>query len=302
VTLAVGAATAVLIYGGYAHHWPWTGIDGKTATLWDWLHLLLLPIAVMIVPIWARQRKDLGVPHKAAAMTIVTAFAAVVLAGYLTPWPWTGFPGNTLWDWLHLLILPLLVPTVVIPALKPLATPEPAPAQEPGQAPAEAATAPTQAESAQQDTAPARAVAGHDRARLRHWAVPAALAAAIFAGGAVSVTLAEQAAGTPQPAPVQGTPGHGTTPGGGDSGGPPPASPAPAPPASTTGPAATPPPSSTIPGRAPSSPAATPTPAVTTPGHASSTASTPPSAAPSAAPTVPVPGPARPGLPASPAS
>jgi hypothetical protein len=338
VLAAGGAAFLVLIYGGYEHHWPWTGIDGKTATLWDWLHLLLLPIAVMIVPIWARQRKDLGVPHKAAGMMIVTAFAAVVLAGYLTPWPWTGFPGNTLWDWLgllalplavalipvicevharwqphdwliviaalllflvpvlggylgnwtwtgfhgntlwdwlHLLILPLLVPTVLIPALKPLATPEPAPSPEPGQAPAEPKTASAQAGPAQQHAAVTGAAAArHDRVRLRRWAAnpppqpwweaaptvvpntvtqPPALAAAAFAGCAVSVTLAEQAAGTPQPALIQGTPGHHTTPGSGLSGGPAPARPAAAPPASTTAPAATAPPS-TIAGRASNTP------------------------------------------------
>lgn len=380
---AGGAAFLVLMYGGYEHHWPWTGIDGKTATLWDWLHLLLLPIAVMIVPIWTRQRKDLDWRHKAAGMTIVTAFAAVVLAGYLTPWPWTGFPGNTLWDWLgllalplavalipvirelhakwqrrdwliviaalllflmpvlggylgnwtwtgfrgntlwdwlHLLILPLLVPTVVIPALKPLATPEseaePEPSTasaDPDTASADPDTAPAHAGPAQQDTAPARAAARQDRARLPRWAFPAALAAAALAGAAVSITLAGQAAGTPPPALIQGSPGHDTTPSSGVSGGSSPASPAPAPPASTTGPAATAPPS-TIPGRASSSPAATPTPAATTPGRASPTpaattpgrarptASTPPSAVPSAAPAVPVPGTERPGLPASPAA
>ena len=37
-------------------------------------------------------------------------FLALVLAGYLAHWRWTGFTGNTVWDWLHLLLLPLLVP------------------------------------------------------------------------------------------------------------------------------------------------------------------------------------------------
>jgi hypothetical protein len=32
-------------------------------------------------------------------------------------WKWTGFRGNTLWDWLHLLLLPLLLPMIVVPAL-----------------------------------------------------------------------------------------------------------------------------------------------------------------------------------------
>ena len=47
-------ALAVVVWGGYGHHWPWTGINGGTATLWDWLHLLLLPLAAAILPIWFR--------------------------------------------------------------------------------------------------------------------------------------------------------------------------------------------------------------------------------------------------------
>ena len=39
----------------------------------------------------------------------MAAFAAVVLAGYVVPLAWTGFPGNTLWDWLQLVLLPLVV-------------------------------------------------------------------------------------------------------------------------------------------------------------------------------------------------
>ena len=51
----------------------------------------------------------------------VRPFARRVLGGYLGRWSWTGFTGNTLWDWLHLLLLPLLLPTVIVPALSPLA-------------------------------------------------------------------------------------------------------------------------------------------------------------------------------------
>jgi hypothetical protein len=49
-------------------------------------------------------------------------FLGLVLAGYLAKWRWTGFTGNTVWDWLHLLLLPLLVPVVIVPALKPMVT------------------------------------------------------------------------------------------------------------------------------------------------------------------------------------
>jgi hypothetical protein len=57
-----------------------------------------------------------------ARHTAVTAIAlgvaiGLVLAGYLVPWAWTGFTGNTAWDWIKLLLLPVLLPTVVLPRL-----------------------------------------------------------------------------------------------------------------------------------------------------------------------------------------
>jgi hypothetical protein len=90
--------------------------------LWDWLHLLLLPIAVGVLPIWLSRRTRLTSRHKSLALTILSGFALVVLIGYTVPWGWTGFRGNTLWDWLHLLLLPLLLPTIVVPAVMPKAT------------------------------------------------------------------------------------------------------------------------------------------------------------------------------------
>jgi hypothetical protein len=183
LSVAVGAA-ALILWGGYGHHWPWTGINGQTATLWDWLHLLLLPLAVGVLPIWLRHdarlqrrvkmaafaslaglaavvlagylipwnwtgfrgnslwdwlnlvalplavaiapvlpelREDWGPRHATLALVGATVFVVVVFAGYLIPWAWTGFTGNTLWDWLHLLLLPLLVPALLVPAVKPVA-------------------------------------------------------------------------------------------------------------------------------------------------------------------------------------
>jgi hypothetical protein len=38
-------------------------------------------------------------------------------AGYAEGWAWTGFTGNTVWDWIKLLLLPLLLPTIVLPRL-----------------------------------------------------------------------------------------------------------------------------------------------------------------------------------------
>jgi hypothetical protein len=37
----------------------------------------------------------------------------LVTVGYAFDWEWTGFPGNTLWDWLHLLLVPFVLPVVL---------------------------------------------------------------------------------------------------------------------------------------------------------------------------------------------
>jgi hypothetical protein len=55
--------------------------------------------------------------HLLAAGAALMVFAAFVLAGDAVPLGWTGFDGNTAWDWLKLLLLPALVPTVIIPLL-----------------------------------------------------------------------------------------------------------------------------------------------------------------------------------------
>ena len=108
--LAAAAAAAVLV-GGYEAHWSWTGISGKTATLWDWISLLLLPITVATLPIWLSKHRELGRRRKAAGLVALVVFAGIVLAGYLVPWGWTGFEGNALWDWINLLLLPLVIAT-----------------------------------------------------------------------------------------------------------------------------------------------------------------------------------------------
>lgn len=107
---AVAAVVAaVVLWGGYSHRWSWTGINGHTATLWDWLHVLLLPGAFALLPVWLAERGRLSPRHRHIAGIAFSAFGILVLAGYTIPWAWTGFVGNRLWDWLELLALPLAV-------------------------------------------------------------------------------------------------------------------------------------------------------------------------------------------------
>jgi membrane protein DedA with SNARE-associated domain len=69
--------------------------------------LLLLPT---ILPAPERHRRPLRIGIVGCAV----AFAVLVLLGYALDWAWTGFRGNTLWDWLHLLLVPFVLPAGVI--------------------------------------------------------------------------------------------------------------------------------------------------------------------------------------------
>jgi uncharacterized membrane protein len=107
------AAFGVLVLLGYLVPWAWTGFPDNH--LWDWLQLLALPVAVTAVPIWIELRHEVRLVHKVVVVACVVAFAALVAAGYALHWAWTGFADNTLWDWIQLLLAPLLVPTLLVP-------------------------------------------------------------------------------------------------------------------------------------------------------------------------------------------
>jgi hypothetical protein len=116
VAAAIALVVVVLVVvGGYGEHWRWVGVSGATATLWDWLHLVLLPIAALVISLWLRHRPPLTGKRTAAVALAAAAFVVLVVAGYLVPWAWTGFVGNTLWDWLNLAALPVAV--ALIPVL-----------------------------------------------------------------------------------------------------------------------------------------------------------------------------------------
>jgi hypothetical protein len=101
---------ALLAIGGYGMGWRWTGLS-RSVTLWDWLQMLALPVALGLAPVLLRHRSRLTRRHHTVLATVLALFAVLVLLGYLVPWGWTGFTGNTLWDWLELALLPLVVGT-----------------------------------------------------------------------------------------------------------------------------------------------------------------------------------------------
>lgn len=59
----------------------------------------------------------LGLAVGLVVLVVLGLFAVLVAIGYLAPLGWTGFSGNTLWDWVKLLLVPLLIPTVLLPAV-----------------------------------------------------------------------------------------------------------------------------------------------------------------------------------------
>jgi hypothetical protein len=113
VVLCVFTALIVfLAYAGYVLHWSWIGLNGHSATLWQWLNLVLFPLAIAVVPILYLRRTTLTMPGKGTLLAGVAAVGLFVLASYEVPLRWTGFSGNTLWDWLKLLLPPLAVVSV----------------------------------------------------------------------------------------------------------------------------------------------------------------------------------------------
>jgi uncharacterized membrane protein len=108
---AVGIAFVVVLIGGYAGRWAWTGFT-TNEQLWDWMHLLLLPVALGTFPLWLRFAEHMSARRKRSLLGAIVAFALLVAAGYLAPLLWTGFRGNTLWDWLTLIVLPVTLTTV----------------------------------------------------------------------------------------------------------------------------------------------------------------------------------------------
>ncbi len=111
VLLLASLAVLVLLVGGYGEGWGWTGFAGNKQ-LWDWMHLLLLPIAFGTFPLWLKYSGHMSRSRRLTLGIVVAAFAGFVVAGYTVPLTWTGFRGNTLWDWLTLIVLPLAIITV----------------------------------------------------------------------------------------------------------------------------------------------------------------------------------------------
>lgn len=107
-------AFAVFVAAGYLVPLSWTGFKGNT--LWDWLTLLLLPLALTTVKLWPSTAREIRAVHITFAVALALALLITLIGGYAGGWSWTGYPGNTLWDWLSLVLGPVVIATLVIPA------------------------------------------------------------------------------------------------------------------------------------------------------------------------------------------
>ncbi len=108
---AVSVAALIVLWGGFIQGWKWTGFQ-QNDQLWSWLHLLLLPVVAGTIPLWLEHGEFISRTRTLTYLLIVAAFGMLVAAGYLVPLTWTGFPGNTLWSWFQLILLPIALAAV----------------------------------------------------------------------------------------------------------------------------------------------------------------------------------------------
>ena len=111
-TSVVAVAALVALWGGYVRGWNWTGFTSNNQ-LWDWLSLLLLPVALGTIPLWIQDRDYISRPRRVAYGVVIVAWTGLVIAGYLIPLKWTGFQDQKLWDWLDLILLPVALTTTM---------------------------------------------------------------------------------------------------------------------------------------------------------------------------------------------
>ena len=112
IGLAVlGLLVAALVVVGYVAPWSWTGFSGNT--LWDWLELLLLPVSVALLPSVLESGDVMRIRWVAGFGLFLVTFGLLSVPGYVVPWRWTGVTGNTLWDWIELMVVPFALPVTV---------------------------------------------------------------------------------------------------------------------------------------------------------------------------------------------
>ena len=116
-------AFAAFVLVGYLVPLGWTGFRGHT--LWNWLTLIVLPMTVAAATVWPKTGRTFRPAYGLVAGAVGTARIVTVIGGYAGAWEWTEYPGNTLWDWVQLLLAPIAITTCVVPELVRIVTGNP---------------------------------------------------------------------------------------------------------------------------------------------------------------------------------
>jgi hypothetical protein len=74
---------------------------------------LLLPVVISTIPLWIQHRDYISRSRRVTHGVVIVAWTGFVIAGYLVPLNWTGFRGQTLWNWFELLLLPTALATTM---------------------------------------------------------------------------------------------------------------------------------------------------------------------------------------------
>ena len=108
------------VIAGYLVPISWTGFGPQK--LWNWIELLVIPAALAITAALTSrgiryQGRLLRPYERGMVFALMAGWIITVIGGYALQWKWTGYHGNTLWDWLVLLLVPLVFPTILLPFL-----------------------------------------------------------------------------------------------------------------------------------------------------------------------------------------
>ncbi len=120
VYVAFIVAFTGFVIAGYLVPISWTGFSDQK--LWNWIDLLVLPAALAITAALTgrgiRYQGRLLRPYeRGMVIALAAGWIVTVIGGYALRWAWTGYSGNTLWDWLQMLLVPLVFPTILLPFL-----------------------------------------------------------------------------------------------------------------------------------------------------------------------------------------
>jgi len=108
------------VIAGYLVPISWTGFSDQK--LWNWIELLVLPAALAITAALTgrgirHQGRLLRPYERGMVIALVAGWIITVIGGYAVRWTWTGYADNTLWEWLQMLLEPLVFPTILLPFL-----------------------------------------------------------------------------------------------------------------------------------------------------------------------------------------